>query len=338
MVEPIEGTAIRRPILIPTGLAIAGAVFVAGMATGAFLRRRPRIGHFTSGAAKGRYMDAYSRAMEEMPADPQTFDIRTEFGVVRVYKYRGADDNATPVLLLPGRAAASPMWAGDLPWLLAVRSVYVLDLLGEPGMSVQDRPMETSVDQATWLHEVLEQLPEPEVHVLGLSFGGWVACNLAIHFPKKISSVVLLEPVFTFAGISAEVMVRSIPATIRWLPKRWREQFTSWTAGGADVEDVPVARVIEAGLQTYSLKLPYPQRFTEEQLQSVDRPMLVVLGGRSGMHDSYVAAATARRVLRRGEVEVFADASHAVNGDATEELAARVTRFLQENPDPSAAR
>ena len=80
---------------------------------------------------------------------------------------------------------------------------------------------------------MIAQLPEPSVHVVGLSIGGWTAMNLAIHRPQKIVSLTLIEPVFVFTSMSIEAIVRSIPASVPWLPRRLRDDFNSWTAGGA---------------------------------------------------------------------------------------------------------
>ena len=44
-----------------------------------------------------------------------------------------------PVVLLPGRNASTPMWGSNLPGLLAHRTVFAVDLLGEPGLSVQEQ-------------------------------------------------------------------------------------------------------------------------------------------------------------------------------------------------------
>jgi pimeloyl-ACP methyl ester carboxylesterase len=84
-----------------------------------------------------------------------------------------------------------------------------------------------------WLHEVLLQLPEPHVHLVGLSIGGWTTANLLINQPSKVSCAVLLDPVYVFSDMSLEAIVRSIPASVRWFPKAWRDSFASWTAGGA---------------------------------------------------------------------------------------------------------
>ena len=97
------------------------------------------------------------------------------------------------------------------PSLLRLRSVYAVDLLGEPGLSVQQRPISTPRDHAQWLHDMLLALPEPQVHLVGLSIGGWTAMNLVVHRPEKLASVTLIEPVRVYAELSFGAIVRSVP-------------------------------------------------------------------------------------------------------------------------------
>ncbi|PSK91844.1 pimeloyl-ACP methyl ester carboxylesterase [Murinocardiopsis flavida] len=314
----------RRRRRVRVGICIATAVLVL---IGLAVRDTSPIGHFASGDAKDAFLRSYGRAMAELPEPDETLDVRTGYGVVRVYRFDGGADGA-PLVLLPGRAAASPVWAGNLPSLLKVRDVYTVDLLGEPGMSVQDRPIETDADQAQWLHETLRALPEDRVHLLGLSIGGWTAANLATREPAGIASVTLVDPVLVFADMPVEVMVRSIPASAPWLPKSWRDGFNSWTAGGAPVEDVPEADMIESGMRNYTLVLPAPTRIPEERMAALKPPALAVIAGESVMHDSAAAVETAERTLPDGSVALYPDASHALNGEYPDELAADVAAFV----------
>jgi pimeloyl-ACP methyl ester carboxylesterase len=134
----------------------------------------------------------------------------------------------------------------------------------------------------------------------------------------------------TFADLPLEMVVRSIPASIPWLPKSWRDSFASWTANDAPVQDVAVAEMIEAGMQHYAMSAPAPARFTEEQLSDVDLPVLVVIAGASRVHDPDAAAATAERLLPDATVLVYEGASHAVTGEEPERIADDVERFLQD--------
>jgi pimeloyl-ACP methyl ester carboxylesterase len=305
-------------------LAVAAAVGVVRLA----LRDTSPLGHFTSARAKVRFVTAYDRAMADLPPSQRILDVRTHFGVVRVYRFAGAQPTKAPLVLLPGRASASPVWADNMPALLKLRSVYTMDLLGEPGLSIQDRPIISDADQAQWLHEVLLQLPEPRLHLVGLSIGGWTTANLLVNQPSKATSATLLDPVYVFGDMSLEAILRSIPASVRWFPKAWRDDFASWTAGGAPVKDVPVAQMIEAGMQTYALHLPPPRRVPEDGIAAIRQPILVIMAGRSPMHDSAAAADLASRSLQHGTVRVYPEASHAINGEYPDEIAADIDAFL----------
>ncbi|RKN40626.1 alpha/beta fold hydrolase [Micromonospora endolithica] len=314
----------RRPLV-----RVAVVLTVIAVAVAYLLKDPAPVGYFTSTAAQDRFRAAYREAMTDLPPPDRTLDVRTGYGVVRLYHFRGGTDPAAaPLLLLPGRASASPVWADNLPSLLRLRSVYTVDLLGEPGMSIQSRAIDDATDHARWLSEVLHALPEPRIHLLGVSFGGWTAMNLAVHRPEKVAGVVLLDPVLVFADLSLEVILRSIPVSFRWAPRSWRDSFASWTANGAPVTDVPVARMIEAGLQAYVVKLSAPARPSADQLAAVDVPVLVLMAGSSRLHDSGEAADTARRTLARGSVKTYPEASHAINGEYPDRIAADVAAFL----------
>ncbi len=304
------------------GLAVVVGVLTVGWLA---VRDTSPVGHFRSAEAKDRFIETYDAAMREMPEPDKTLDLRTSFGVVRGYYFKGADPELTPLVLLPGRASASPIWADNLAALRRVRSVYTLDLLGEPGMSIQDRPIRSNADQARWLDEVLAGLPHAKVNLLGVSIGGWSAVNLAVHHPTRLASVSVLD---VFGDLSLPAILRSIPASVHWFPRSWRDSFSSWTAGGAPVRDVPVADMIEAGMQTYVMKLPAPQRIPAEQLSSLDVPVLAIMAGESVMHDATQGADTAKDVLVHGRVKLYPDASHAINGEYPDEIAADVFAFL----------
>lgn len=310
-----------------TRIALAVAAIVA--AAVAFALRTPSpVGHWDSATGQDRFLDAYRRAFADMTEPTETIDVRTDFGVVRVYRFAGSGDAELPLVLIPGRASASPVWADNLPSLLRIGDVYTIDLLGEPGMSIQERPITDDADQAAWLDQTLEALPEPSFHVVGLSIGGWTAANLALHDSDTIASLTLIEPVYTFADMPFGTIVRSLPAALPWLPKSWRDSFNSYTAGGAPVEDVPVADMIEAGMKHYSLKLPQPTRISEARLQTLDVPVLAIIAEESVMHDAETAVATAERALPRGTVRLYEGASHAINGEFPEEIAADIAGFI----------
>ncbi|OZD01129.1 alpha/beta hydrolase [Rhodococcus sp. 06-235-1A] len=312
-------------------LRVVGVTLTIGVVAVAFALRSPSpVGHWNSAASEDRFLAAYDRAFEDLPDPAETLDIRTDYGIVRVYRFEGTG-TSTPLFLLPGRSSATPVWAANLPGLLTIGDVYTVDLLGEPGRSIQERPISSDEDQATWLDQTLDALPTGRVHLVGLSIGGWTAANLALHQSAHIATLTLIDPARVFADIPWGTAIRALPAAVPWLPKSWRDGFNSYTAGGAEVQDVPIADMIEAGMQGYSLKLPQPTRITEEQLGTLGMPVLAVIAGRSVMHDATDAVATAVEALRNGTVRLYPDASHAINGEYPDRLRDDIADFVARN-------
>jgi pimeloyl-ACP methyl ester carboxylesterase len=291
------------------------------------------VGHFTSAEAADRYRAAYDLAMADLPAPEAALDVRTSFGVVRAYRFAGANPGADPLVLLPGTKAGAPVFADNLPSLRALRDVWLIDLLGEPGRSIQDYPITDDADKAGWLHEALAALPPRRFHVVGLSIGGWTAANLARHEPadpgrRVVASVTLLDPVHVYGDIPLGTVIRSIPAAFDWMPKSWRDSFNSYTAGGAPVRDEPVAAMIEAGMSGYAMVQPQPTTIPIAELQSLRVPVLAIIAGRSVMHDPATARRVAEEAFGAPNVRVHPEATHALNGEQPEQIADDVRVFL----------
>jgi pimeloyl-ACP methyl ester carboxylesterase len=279
------------------------------------------IGEFTSGAGRDRFTAAYEEAMRELPAPDATDDVETSFGTVRAHRFGPA--GGVPLVLLPGKASSTPMWADNLPGLRRIAPVVALDLLGEPGMSVQRRPITSAADQAQWLAEALAGLGLPAVHLLGVSFGGWTAVNLAVRRPGAVASLGVLDPAQTFGRIGLKAVLFSLGAGIPAVPASVRDRSLRWISGGAPVGDSAVARLIAAGMREFRSALPMPGYFTDAQLRSITVPTLAVIAGRSIIHRPGPAAERAK-LVPGARVELWPDASHALNGEFPDRIADRV--------------
>ncbi|WNG83148.1 alpha/beta hydrolase [Mycobacterium sp. ITM-2016-00316] len=286
---------------------------------------RQRIGHFVSRAAFARYLDAYRAAA---PACGAQFDVPTSLGTVRVYRYDGPA-GPIPVLLLPGRGAGSPMWRANLAPLVAQRTVFSLDLLGDAGLSVQSGPITGAADQARWLDEVIAGLGPARVHLLGVSMGGWLAVNAALRTPDRIASIMVLDPAMTFGRIPAKAVIASIALAVPRFPARLRRRVMSWLADGAPVDKtLPEAELLDAAATGFVMCQPAPRMFDDDALRSLALPVLAIIAGRSVIHHPARAAARARRLLVTGKVELWPDASHAVSGEFPDRIAERALAFF----------
>jgi pimeloyl-ACP methyl ester carboxylesterase len=279
------------------------------------------VGHFRSAAAFEHFRSAYRAGMAGLPPFSELIDVPTSFGTVRAYRFDGPNDHP-PVLMLQGRNASTPVWRANLPGVLNGRTAYCIDLLGEAGLSVQDRPITGPDDQAQWLDETLAGLGLDAVHLMGVSIGGWTATNCAVRRPGRAASLTLLDPAMTFAPIPVKTALMSVGLFAPGVPEALRRRVLRWIAGGADADDsVPEAALIAAGSSDFVLRSAKPTSFTDDQLRSVDIPVLAFIAGRSVIHDADRAVTRARNLLPNGKIEFWADASHAINGEYPDEIA-----------------
>ncbi|MFD3745840.1 alpha/beta fold hydrolase [Nocardia sp. NPDC058633] len=288
-------------------------------------RSAGRIGYFADRPGFDRFAAAYVDGMALLPEPEATIAISTSFGPVRAYRFGPGGD--TPVVLLSGRQASTPMWRSNLPGLMAHRTVWSVDSIGEPGASTQRRELTDGVGQASWVAEAVAGLGVTKAHLLGVSIGANLAVQTALHRPECAASITLLDPANTFAPLSWKMIVVSLGSAIPMMPASLRNKLLSWISGGVPVdESVPEGRLIASGMKDYRGAQPLLPRPTEDQLRAMTVPTLALFAGRSIVHDSAKAAATAR-LIPGAQVEIWPDASHAINGEHPERIARRFAEF-----------
>ncbi|MCG7410859.1 alpha/beta hydrolase [Paenibacillus sp. ACRRX] len=294
---------------------------------------KSELGHFTSKAGEAEFKNAYNEAMALIPKPNETKDIQIQYGTVRVYYFTEENNrDKEPIVLLPGRSASTPMWEPNLEGLMKERPIYAIDLLGEPGMSIQTAAIDNRQVQAEWLNQVLEELNLVRAHIVGVSIGGWIAINLARYYPERIASISLLDPVFVFAPISLKMIVLSIPASVSVIPRAIREKMLSYISGGAKAdESEPIAKLIELAMRNYKLKLPAPDRISVEDLKKVDLPILALMAENSIMHNSKKAVQNGKKYVKDIDIESWPNASHAITGEYPEEVNNRMLVFVKKH-------
>lgn len=331
------GLTPSSPMSRTTGAStVARAVAWGAAATATLLAARAAggaaapVGHWRSPAGRTTYLAAYDRAMRRSPTPAETHDVPTDFGRVRMHRHRGIGDRDAPLVLIPGRGASSPIWSPVLPILRPLGDVVTLDLLGEPGRSIQEAPIRDADDQAAWLDRAIEALPDPSVHLVGVSMGGWTATNLAARRPGRIATLTLVDPVNTLSPIPTPTILRSLPASHRRLPRSWRDSFEARLSGGSPVSDADVAEMKEAGAQHYRSALPRQIPHDADTLAALSMPVLTILAGRSVVHDLETSRATLSAARAEAGIRVHPGASHALLEERPHAVAADISAFLED--------
>ena len=94
------------------------------------------------------------------------------------------------VCLLNGLAMHTRAWYGVLPRLLDAYDVVLYDYLGQGQSSAPDEPYSIP-DFAGYLPKVLDELGLAKVHAVGVSYGGFVAAEVARLFPERLHTLTL---------------------------------------------------------------------------------------------------------------------------------------------------
>ncbi|POX38199.1 alpha/beta hydrolase [Streptomyces sp. Ru73] len=288
------------------------------------------VGRYVSDALRERYFAACEAVFAlGAPARAET-DVATEAGTTHVYRYGPADPGTpdrTPIVLVHGAGSCSAMWYPNTPALSAERPVYALDTPGDPGRSVQRLPLHEPERAAQWLDETLAGLGLDRVHLVGASYGGWLALNQAHRRPGRLASVTLLDPgglekvgLRFFAWIFASLLATSAPEALRPRLAAWLEQ---------PVLVQPELRaMVRAGVRAYRIRRPAPLPLTEDELRTVRTPLYLLLGKRSLLVHPRRQAERVPRLVPGARAEIVADTGHGPQIDHAARINDRMLAFM----------
>jgi pimeloyl-ACP methyl ester carboxylesterase len=237
------------------------------------------LGSWVSDAAREKFMAAYERAFELWPQPCEELDIATATATTRVHAYR-PHPGGDPVVLLSMFNSA-----GMYPYVTALAGegpVYGVDLPGDANPSVQRAPMTPPASSAAWLDELLAQLSDRPAHLVGFSYGGWIAMNQAIRAPGRIASITLLDP----AGLT-KLDARfwwwlSVSGLAALSPMPLRRRLARWLDLPGMLEP-ELMTLMWAGTRGYHAERKFPAVLTDDELRAIKVPALLVTGARSAL-------------------------------------------------------
>ena len=117
------------------------------------------------------------------------------------YEIHGAGG---PLLLLHGGFGTIEMFGPVLGSLAARRTVIAVDLYGHGRTALTDRPIDP-IAIANDMAGVVRALGFEAVDVLGFSFGGMVACRLAVQHPDLVGKLILTSAPYANTGFYADI-------------------------------------------------------------------------------------------------------------------------------------
>ena len=238
-------------------------------------------------------------------------------------------------MLLSGAGFNASMWYSNVEALAKNHPVYGVDMPGDPNPSVPRALMTSPQACAAWLDELLAQLGDRPAHLVGASYGGWVAMNQALRAPARVASITLLDP----AGLT-KLDARfwwwlNISGLASLTPMPLRRRLGRWLDNPAMLER-ELMTLMWAGIRGYRMEPKFPAILTDDQLRAIPVPVLLITGARSAL----ITPAQARdRAARMPNAEVaIVPGSHG-RFNRTGELNDRIAAFIDAHSEarPSAS-
>jgi pimeloyl-ACP methyl ester carboxylesterase len=280
-------------------------------------------GSWVSEAARGKFMVAYERAFALWPKPNEEFDIETAAATTRVHAYRPQRDG-TPVVLLSGAGFNASMWYPHVEALARNHPVYGVDMPGDPNPSIPRALMTPPESCSAWLDDLLSGFSDRPAHLVGASYGGWVAMNQALRAPARVASITLLDP----AGLT-KLDARfwwwlNISGLASLTPMPLRRRLGRWLDNPTMVER-ELMTLMWAGIRGYRMEPKFPAIVTDDQLRAIPVPVLLITGARSALITPAEARDRADR-MKNAEVAVVPGSHGGFN--RISELNDRITGFI----------
>ncbi len=288
---------------------------------------------FRSVRAKERYQKFYDQKAACWPVPAEGKIVSTSYGqtFVRV----GGMPGAQPLVLLPGGSANSLMWWPNIKAFSRDFETVAVDNLYDFGRSVYTRKPRTPADLAAWLDELFDALGlGMNIHLMGLSMGGWMTSLYALHSPERLKKIVLISPANTILMIQPEFGLRAMSTL---LPSRFfTKRFIDWLfrdlkskdAAGKQLTDDLIDEMYFSFRCFKRFPMMTPTVLTDAELQNFKVPTLFLVGENEKIYSAQAAVERIHRLAPRWKAEIIPSAGHDLTFSQAEIVNKKIVEFL----------
>lgn len=240
-----------------------------------------------------------------------------------------------PVVFLHG--AYGLQWDPFLDSLAASHTVYAPELPGTtPGDPDAIRPLGTLWDLVLYYYELFDSLGLEAPAVVGHSFGGMIAAELAATNPERVSRLVLIDPIGLWRD---DHPVRNWMATPfgdlpKYLFANQDHPMAQMISAAARITQISEAQMDMQIQLMWSLACsgkfvwPIPDRGLSKRIHRISAPTLIIWGKQDGIAPPVYAGEFASRIAN-SRVELVNDAGHIPQLEQTATVSRLVSDYLK---------
>jgi pimeloyl-ACP methyl ester carboxylesterase len=226
------------------------------------------------------------------------------------------------------------IWYRNVSTLNEHYRTYAVDTISEPNKSILAKPIKRRhqrQDFAEWTIDLFDGLHIDKAHVVGNSFGGFLALNTVLCVPERVKKAVLISPAATFVQMWAWYLhfvpagligplVRSKRTLLR--PYEWIWQ------GFPQDEYTSRLRVITA-LEGHPRHW-FPSVFSDEELSKIRTPILLLVGDHEVIYKPERVIERASRAVAGLKAKIIPNANHNAEYTAADAVNKEIEAFLIE--------
>jgi pimeloyl-ACP methyl ester carboxylesterase len=261
-------------------------------------------------------------AVETVPLPAWNFDAKVKVA-----------GTGPPVVYL--HSAGGPAWDRFLATLAEHYTVYAPDHPGT-GATAREAIHEVSSlwDLVLVYDELLDELGLSSAPVIGSSFGGMIACELAAHRRERVAKLVLLAPIGLWrddAPVAPYMLMRGPDLPALLFENIDAEPVQELLRLPEDPEELAVALAdsVWAMGTTGKFVWPIPDKGLARRLHRITAPTLIVWGDSDRLVSPVYADEFARRI-DGSRVEIIPATGHVPQLERLETVASLVTSFLDD--------
>jgi pimeloyl-ACP methyl ester carboxylesterase len=289
-----------------------------------------KISVFRSPEGEAKYYAAYAAVLKEWPVSYEDLSVPTCLGDTHLIT--SGPKGGVPVVLLHPAGGGGVTWIRNVGPISQHFRTYAIDTISETNKSTLSHPISIrhQRDQfADWMADLFDGLKVERAHIIGNSFGGFLALNTAFYLPDRIGKVVLISPAATFVPIPAWAW-HFMPATgigLMIRSKRMLLKPYEWIWQDFPKES-SIYRLRAVTALTGRPRHWSPTVFSDEELRKIQNPVLLLIGDHEVIYKPERAIERATRLVPNLRAEIIPNANHIAEYTAADVVNEKVLEYL----------
>jgi pimeloyl-ACP methyl ester carboxylesterase len=287
---------------------------------------------FRSREGELEFLAAYEDILKQWPVPYEEIYVPTRLGETHVIA--GGEPDATPLVLLHPSGSPATIWIRNVGPLSKHFRTYAVDTIGEPNKSILSKPIvrhHQQQDFAEWMSDLLDGLRVGKAHVVGNSFGGFLALNTVIRLQERVRKAVLISPAATFAQMWPWYwhFVPAIMLSPLIGSKRTLLRANEWIWQGFPLDGYTSRLRTIMTIEGHP-RHSFPSVFSDEELGKIRTPILLLIGDHEVIYEPEWVIQKASRTVEGLKARVVPDANHNAEYTAAKAVNTEIESFLLE--------